>query len=231
MTSVEVPKTFGLCTYSSRPVRRLVVRTFRPVSRCPDHLEIFEAERKAAEVRIRAERRAGELLIEMKQNGERQKQGEYKKSNDTTFCTAPKLSDLGITRDESSKWQQLAAVPKVDFERARAGLNQGAAPRAALGSTGDQGADQGRPGVDPNGRESRGGSSSTTTANSVGRACHGCPAVRAPAALAGSKGYSSPYGLAARPGPGSDQGGPKIPRSNRRQIPAWLNMNISGKFK
>jgi hypothetical protein len=81
-----------------------------------------DAERKAAEVRIRAERRAGELLKEMKQKGARQKEGDNagahrgqpKRSSSGTTT----LSDLGITRDQSSKWQQLAEVPEREFEKA-----------------------------------------------------------------------------------------------------------------
>jgi hypothetical protein len=53
------------------------------------------------DLRPRAERRAGELLAEMKERGERQKPGEYKKSHAATI--APKLSDLGITKTQSSR--------------------------------------------------------------------------------------------------------------------------------
>ena len=84
-----------------------------------------EAERKAAEVRIRAERRAGELLKEMGTQGTRQGRGERKAmSGDTTLAPSgvisklPTLAEMGITRDQSSKWQQLAAVPAKDFEEA-----------------------------------------------------------------------------------------------------------------
>ncbi len=74
----------------------------------------FDAERKAAEIRIRAERRTGELLIEMKDNGQRDAGGRGRiESRDTT-----QLKDFGISRNQSSKWQQLAAVPAEDFERA-----------------------------------------------------------------------------------------------------------------
>jgi hypothetical protein len=74
-------------------------------------------ERKAREIRIRAERKTGELLKETKQNGTRQGQGQPKKetSKGTTF-----LSDLGITRDQSSKWQQLAEIPE-DAPKGRPG--------------------------------------------------------------------------------------------------------------
>lgn len=75
-----------------------------------------EAERKATEIRLRAERKAGEILIEMKERGERQKPGEYQKSSDTIL--APTLSELGISPDQSSKWQQLAVVPDHQFESA-----------------------------------------------------------------------------------------------------------------
>ncbi len=74
----------------------------------------LEAERKAAEVRIRAERKAGELLRDMKQNGQRHKQGGDRKSKSGSATL--KVAELGVTRDQSSKWQQLAAIPAEEFE-------------------------------------------------------------------------------------------------------------------
>lgn len=74
----------------------------------------LEAERKAGEIRLRAERHAGRLLKEMKRKGERQKPGEYQKSG--TAILAPTLAGLGISADQSSQWQQLAAVPEAEFE-------------------------------------------------------------------------------------------------------------------
>ncbi|MGI9403062.1 MAG: hypothetical protein ACR2OF_00950 [Hyphomicrobium sp.] len=72
-----------------------------------------EAERRACEIRLRAERKAGVLL---KDDEERAKAGNNQwSSSDTTT-----LSDLGISRDQSSRWQKLAAVPEDDFEAALA---------------------------------------------------------------------------------------------------------------
>jgi hypothetical protein len=84
----------------------------------------FEAERKAAQIRIRAERRAGELLQEMKKRGERDpgNGGDRKSpSTATTVIQSNKpstLQDIGITRDQSSQWQKLAEIPLEEFEEA-----------------------------------------------------------------------------------------------------------------
>jgi len=67
----------------------------------------------ATEIRKRAERRAGEVLAEMKVNGERHEQGQGVKSR---AATLPKLSDIGITKTQSSRWQQLAKMPADSFE-------------------------------------------------------------------------------------------------------------------
>jgi len=77
----------------------------------------FQLEREAAIARVRAERRCGELLAEM----EKAKGGQPYQSNGTTSSNtvpAKTLADLGITKDQSSKWQQLAAVPADEFEAA-----------------------------------------------------------------------------------------------------------------
>jgi hypothetical protein len=76
----------------------------------------FELQNQAAEIRIRAERRAGELLGDMQTNGERQakERGRPKKVSSPT--TLPKL---GITRDQSSKWQRLARmIDDLTFDKA-----------------------------------------------------------------------------------------------------------------
>lgn len=82
----------------------------------------MDAERKACDIRLRAERRCGELLREQAANGGRATRESNlrvgPKSRDAT--SGPTLSDLGITRDQSSKWQRLAAVDETEFESALA---------------------------------------------------------------------------------------------------------------
>src|ERR1700722_10996180 len=73
-----------------------------------------DAERKACEIRIHAERRTGELLKEMAGTGERAN-GRPKKASESAT-----LSKIGITRDQSSQWQRLAEIPTEEFEAALA---------------------------------------------------------------------------------------------------------------
>lgn len=81
-----------------------------------------ETEEMCARVRIRAERKMGELLAEMKASGEMDSGmgGDRKsRSSDTTVIDQPKtLSDLGITKDQSAKSQKLAQIPPTQFEEA-----------------------------------------------------------------------------------------------------------------
>ena len=70
-----------------------------------------EVIKKAEEIKLRAERRAGELLKETaKQGGDRQSEQGKAMSNGTT------LVDMGISRDQSSKWQKMANIPEEKFE-------------------------------------------------------------------------------------------------------------------
>jgi N6-adenosine-specific RNA methylase IME4 len=69
----------------------------------------------ATDIRMRAERRAGEMLRETKQRGERDagKGGDRKSRLRSTLV---KLSDLGITNIQSSRWQKLADLDPRKFE-------------------------------------------------------------------------------------------------------------------
>jgi hypothetical protein len=66
----------------------------------------LEAANAAAEIKLRAERKAGEMLSEKVKRG-----GDRAKSHDATL-----LSDLGLSRDQSSRWQREARVDADDFE-------------------------------------------------------------------------------------------------------------------
>jgi hypothetical protein len=76
----------------------------------------------ATEIRLRAEIRAGELLRDMEKNkgiAGRAGPGRGKNavaSSDRVLNPAPKLSDLGVTKTQSSRWQKLAAMPPEDQE-------------------------------------------------------------------------------------------------------------------
>lgn len=78
-----------------------------------------EAIRYANEIRVRAARRAGELLAAMT---EKAKGGQpYQKTSTGTAKgpvenAPPRLSDLGITKKESARFQAIASIPEDEFE-------------------------------------------------------------------------------------------------------------------
>lgn len=69
-----------------------------------------EVIRKAEEIKLRAERRAGELLKE--------DIGISKGSNQMSYHSTSKntLKNMGVSRDQSSKWQKIASIPEEKFE-------------------------------------------------------------------------------------------------------------------
>lgn len=75
----------------------------------------IELQNQAAEVKLRAMRRGGEILKDLKENGGRSSgHGDQKSaSNHST----PILEDFGLSRDDSSLWQKFAAMPADAFER------------------------------------------------------------------------------------------------------------------
>jgi hypothetical protein len=66
----------------------------------------------AAELKIRAERRMGELLAEMPE-----RRGQHKKFQGATSWGAPTLEHLGVEKTLSHRVQMIASVPEDDFER------------------------------------------------------------------------------------------------------------------
>ena len=85
----------------------------------------FELQNRAATIRLLAERRAGQLLLDMAKNpgtrgeGRPRRDGSRVRRSSRTTAYPPRLDDLGISRDQSSKWQRLAKlVDDATFEEA-----------------------------------------------------------------------------------------------------------------
>jgi SAM-dependent methyltransferase len=72
----------------------------------------LEMQNRCAEIKIRAERRAGDILSDMEKHPPGPSSGD--RSHDGTDL--PRLSDLGISKNQSSRWQSIAAIPEKDFE-------------------------------------------------------------------------------------------------------------------
>lgn len=70
----------------------------------------------AAELRLRAERRAGEMLRDGTEKGDRQAVGRPR-NGDKDVTISPKLSEIGISKKQSSRWQSIAAIPEEKFEQ------------------------------------------------------------------------------------------------------------------
>jgi ParB family chromosome partitioning protein len=72
----------------------------------------------ATEIRLRAERRAGELLAEAPKasGGEHGGRPKIDGSRSQPSTSTPTLAEMGVTKAQSSKWQKLAALPDEKFE-------------------------------------------------------------------------------------------------------------------
>lgn len=77
--------------------------------------ESLENQNMIAEIKLRAERRAGELIGEMPKNTGGWSEKNLR-SHDDTARSVPTLSDLGITKMQSSRWQSIASLPEEVFE-------------------------------------------------------------------------------------------------------------------
>lgn len=76
----------------------------------------IEMQNDAAEVKLRAERRAGELLREMPKNKGSQGTGSNQYEVRLRPATAPTLRDFGIEKTQAYRCQQVASVPAPVFE-------------------------------------------------------------------------------------------------------------------
>jgi hypothetical protein len=75
----------------------------------------------ATEIKVRAERRCGELLARTEKNTGARMNGRALGGASVVErhdSRSPTLADMGLTRDESSRYQQLAAMPAEHFETA-----------------------------------------------------------------------------------------------------------------
>ncbi len=64
---------------------------------------------QCAEIKIRAERRVGELLAEQDMHGGDRKSDESK-------LQPAALKDMGIEKTQSHRWQAIAGIPENSFE-------------------------------------------------------------------------------------------------------------------
>ena len=123
----SAPNALAFSNYTTPPVMRWLRRTASMRLRSiRDKAVAMQAYAKqannttlitqATEIRMRAERRAGELLIDMGQRKQREAKGGDRKSKSQVATLIPKLSDFGINKTQSSRWQPLAALDADTFE-------------------------------------------------------------------------------------------------------------------
>jgi 5-carboxymethyl-2-hydroxymuconate isomerase len=78
-----------------------------------DQAKDSELIKMATQIRLRAERRAGEMLQEMAKQGMRAVRKNMKSQPATS-----RLIDLNISKTQSSRWQKLAVMSEPQFEKA-----------------------------------------------------------------------------------------------------------------
>jgi ribosomal protein L12E/L44/L45/RPP1/RPP2 len=85
----------------------------------------LEAENAAAEIKVRADHKLGETL----RMTPKQQPGDYRKrSSVTTVSIPPTLAEIGITRDESSSAQAVAALTETELEHVIAETKEAGRP-------------------------------------------------------------------------------------------------------
>jgi hypothetical protein len=76
----------------------------------------FNIQQDAAEIKVRAERRMGEMLVPIKPG--------RPKDNCNSLLPLPKLAEIGIDRMQSSRWQKIviqSVIPRSRAEGSRPG--------------------------------------------------------------------------------------------------------------
>lgn len=84
--------------------------------------ESLEMQNACAEIKLRAERRAGEILRDMPKNTGNAGNGRPSKLGGNIVLPpkddTPTLSDIGLTKMQSSRFQSIASIPELSFEQA-----------------------------------------------------------------------------------------------------------------
>ncbi len=72
----------------------------------------------ATEIKVRAERKVGQLLRETAETGQRRTSADGRPRKEAWVDTdaLPTLKKIGISREQSQNWQKLAAIPEPEFE-------------------------------------------------------------------------------------------------------------------
>jgi hypothetical protein len=80
----------------------------------------FEAEDRCKEIRLRAERKWGQLysVSDKASGGQPYQENSTGRSGRPVEIESKTLRDMGVSKDQSSRWQKLGAVPDDEFEAA-----------------------------------------------------------------------------------------------------------------
>lgn len=75
-----------------------------------------EAAQMAVEIKLRAERKAGQFIADMKEADLLSKGGRPSETGNNVLPVNPTLKELGVAKIESYRWQKIAAIPEPEFE-------------------------------------------------------------------------------------------------------------------